>query len=262
MKNNHKLGLYVSYYLAKYNNEALEHLGYKNWNIAFSDISRKLDVNINSVKNWRDEFDPLFDHRAGWYQRPMITSRVTIAEALKNLTEHQIRGIVKDIISGDIQKNEKELQQLLNIVIDEKSKKEKGVYILRGPTGKAAEELFIKYFSETNKPIAGRLLDCRDLGTGYDFKITTDNSEYYIEVKGLSNEQGGILLTDKEWSLAQDKKESYFLCLISNLNSDPRITFIQNPAKELYPKKYLHTSIQVNWAVTSSQLTPLIEQSL
>lgn len=253
MKDNHKLALYISYYLAKYDKIALSNLGYKTWNSAFEDVSSKLKINTNSVKNWRDEFDPLFEHRAGWHQRPMSISRVTIAQALENLSELQVREIVKDILSGDIYKNDEELRSLLTI-INEDDHKEQRDFIIRAPTGKAAENFFIDHHSRTNTPMAGELVDFRDFGVGYDFKIQTNEAEFYIEVKGLSSEKGGILLTDKEWEVAHEKRENYFLCIVSNLENKPRVTFIQNPAEGLKPKKHIYTSIQVNWIVSPSEL--------
>lgn len=38
---------------------------------------------------------------------------------------------------------------------------------------------------------------------GYDFCINDDKNEYYIEIKGLSGESGGILFTNKEGKTAK-----------------------------------------------------------
>lgn len=257
MENNHKLALYVAYYLSRFNNEALKNLGYATWNNAFDDIGLRLKVNRHSVKNWRDEFDPLFEHRAGWYQRPMIPSRAKVVQALEHLPELQIREIVSDIISGKIQESKDELEQLLNIVTTDDNKKSGSVFILRTPTGKAAEEFFLRFFTENKKPVEGNLIDCRDLGVGYDYRIETGSDKYYVEVKGLAEFIGGVLFTDKEWITAKTEKEKYYLCLVSNLNEQPEIIFIQNPAEKIKPKKNIYTSIQVSWSVTRNQLAEL-----
>lgn len=253
MQESHKLALYVSYYLARFNNEALQNLGYSTWNQAFDDISEKLQVKKQSVKNWRDEFDPLFQHRAGWYQRPMTPSRVRVAQALESLEESQIQGIIRDILSGNIESDEE--AQLLNVVNEEKSNNH--VFALRGPTGKAAEELFIKHHANTGEPIVGRLTDCRDLCGGYDFKIEDGKTECYVEVKGLSGFTGGILFTDKEWTTAIKEQDRYYVCLVSDLNNDPVVTFIQNPVIKLFPKKNLYTTIQISWSISQCQLSDL-----
>lgn len=202
MENNHKLTLYVSYYLSRFNDEALSILNYPTWNSAFDDIGRRLNVKPHSVKNWRDEFDPLFGHRVGWYQRPMSPSRLKVAQALEDLNEQQIQGIVNDILSGKLQQEPDEEEQLLSIIKEDSRDKTSKKFILRGPTGKAAENFFINHFKISSLPMSGELIDCRDLGCGYDFKILTDNAEFYTEVEGLANISGGVLFTDKEWQTA------------------------------------------------------------
>jgi hypothetical protein len=145
MENNHKLGLYVSYYLARFDSEAYQKLGFGNQIETHTKIGDLLSVNPHTVKNWRDEFDPIFGHRAGWYQRPMSPSRVKVVQALENLEEPQIRAIIKDILYGKLKNEPEESELLLNIVSDDKEYSSKK-FILRAPTGRAAEEFFINHF--------------------------------------------------------------------------------------------------------------------
>jgi hypothetical protein len=254
MEDSHKLALYVSYYLSRFNDQALLNLGYSTWNNAFDDIADKLKVNRHSVKNWRDEFDPLFEHRAGWHQRPMIPSRIRVVQALENLDEFQIREIVQDIISGNIQNDREELEQLLNVVITDDNKNSTSKFVVRAPTGRAAEEYFIKYFLENKKPIDGNLIDCRDLGVGYDFRIESGDKINFIEVKGLSAFSGGVLFTHKEWTVAQKENDYYFLCVVSNINENPQVIFIQNPGNKFNAKRNIYTSIQISWSISENQL--------
>lgn len=257
MNPNHKLGLYVSYYLARFDKEAYQKLGFGNQVETHNKIGGLLAVKPSNVQNWRDEFDPLFGHRVGWYQRPMSPSRIRVVQALENLDEPQVREIVKDILSGKIQNDIDEYEQLLNIATTDDNNKRTSKFILRAPTGKAAEEYFIKYYSGNKFPMDGTLIDCRDLGVGYDFGIETAVKECFVEVKGLSDFSGGILFTSKEWITAKEKGEDYFLCVVSNLNEQPKIEFIQNPAKKLNPKKNIYTSIQISWSVSKNQLDEL-----
>lgn len=254
MENNHKLTLFVAYYLARFDKIALKNLGYKNWESSFSDISNKLDVKKHSVRNWRDEFDPLFGYRAGWYQRPMSPSRTNVALALENLDEPEIRAIVEDILSGKIGKDSENLNHLL-ILADESSDKEINTsFILRGPTGRKAEQFFIEYHRNNNLPFAGELVDTRDLGCGYDFEIKSTNNLHFIEVKGLANIEGGILFTNKEWEKAKQEREKYTVCLVSNINESPNILFINNPFAKLNPKKNIIQTVQVQWSVSNNEL--------
>lgn len=253
MENNHKLGLYVAYYLARFSKTAYENLGFGNMYISHQKIGEILSVPANTVRNWRDEFDPLFGHRAGWYQRPMTQSRIRVVEALKDLDEISVRAIVLDILNRNAQSKEYETEQLIHIVSDKEPDFETNKFILRGPTGKAAEEYFINQFNEGKTPFTGKLIDCRDFGCGYDFKI--ERSEIiYVEVKGLAGEKGGILFTNKEWQVANDFGKAYILCLVKNVEDKPEIKFINNPAQVFNPEKNIHTVIQVSWTVSEKEL--------
>ena len=254
MERTHKLTLFVAYYLARFDKTALKNLGYKNWDASFIDISKKLGVKKHSVRNWRDEFDPLFGFRAGWYQRPMSPSRTNVALALEYLGEPEIRVIVEDILSGKIENDKENLKHLLSIASDNKVKERKTSFILRGPTGKKAEQFFIDYHVGNNLPIAGELVDTRDLGCGYDFEIHAKSTKYFIEVKGLARNIGGILFTNKEWEIAEQEREKYTVCLVSNINESPKILFINNPFVKLNPKKNIIQTVQVQWSVSNNEL--------
>lgn len=248
------LGLYVAYYLARFNEVAYERLGFGSQAATHKKIGDILSVKQMTVQNWRDEFDPLFGHRAGWYKRPMSPSRVKIAQALEHLDELQVCGIVVDILSEKINEESDEKDILLTIASNKTSIKSKQNYILRISTGKVAEEYFQKYYLDYKKPVIGNLIDCRDLGVGYDFLIETLTEKYFIEVKGMSELAGGVLLTDKEWTVAQQEEEHYFLCIVSNLNKKPELKFIQNPAQKLKPKKNIYSSIQISWSLSQNQI--------
>jgi hypothetical protein len=257
MEESHKLGLYVSYYLSRFNEVAYKNLGYGNMLQTHNEIGHILSVPPNTVKNWRDEFDPLFGHRAGWYQRPMSQSRIRVVEALEDLDEISVRAIVIDILNGKAQTKEYETEQLVQIVSDKEPDFETGKFILRGPTGKSAEEYFINLFNENNTPFSGKLIDCRDYGCGYDFKIE-GSKLIYIEVKGLATEKGGILFTNKEWQKANDTGDNYFVCLVKNIDKIPEVIYINNPAKKFNPQKSIHTVIQLNWSVSEKNLQEIL----
>jgi hypothetical protein len=257
MENNHILCLYVSYYLSRFNEEGYNNLGFGNMNETHQKVGEILETNPHTVKNMRDQFDPLHGHRVGWYQVPLSPSRVKVVQALQDLDEIQIRSIVIDILSGKIKAEPDEEDLLVNIASEESKSNSPHKFILRAPTGKAAEEYFQKHYSQSYKPVHGKLIDCRDLGVGYDFRIETETEKYFVEVKGLSDFAGGVLFTDKEWSSAKEYGEKYFLCIVSNLSEKAEIAFIQNPADKLNPKKNIYTSIQISWSVTQNQLAAI-----
>ena len=112
----------------------------------------------------------------------------------------------------------------------------------------------MNYFENNKLPAKGKLIDCRDLGCGYDFKISGNEKKYYIEVKGIANSDGGILFTNKEWQTAIKQKNKYYLVLIKNILATPEISIIQNPAKKLKADKNFYTTIQINWSVSEKNL--------
>lgn len=254
MEENHKLGLYISYYLSRFNDVAYKNLGYGNMQETYNKIGQILSVSPNTVRNWRDEFDPLFGYRAGWHKKKMNPSRIRVVEALEELDEVSIRSIVKDILSGDVQNESDEFEQLISIASEPAPTNEQRKFILRTPTGKAAEEFFINSFESDQIPFKGALIDCRDFGVGYDFRIENEKEIIFIEVKGLSGSDGGVLFTSKEWQVANDKGDLYYLCVIKNIDSQPVIQLINNPAEKLNVSKNMHTVIQVSWSVSGKEL--------
>ena len=272
MENNHKLGLYVSYYLSRFDKEAYKNLGYGKQRATHQKIGELLDINSYTIHNWRDQFDPLHGHRVGWYQREITQSRINVARALEDLNEPQVRSIVNDILSGKIIEEPQEEAQLLSIDTDDSKDKQPKKFILRTPTGKAAENYFIQYFKETSLPKNGVLNDCRDLGCGYDFLIKSPaidfclnlpNSNFYnyllfiFILESTSYFVCKKLFINKEWSIANAYGENYYLCIVKNILDNPQIIFIQNPASKLKPKKNIFTTIQINWSVTEKEINNL-----
>jgi hypothetical protein len=156
-------------------------------------------------------------------------------------------------------KDIKDFSQLLQF-IEYSSKHDKRVYIPRAITGKLAEEFFEKDFECNTDLPRGVLKDCRDNGCGYDYEIiSADNQVSYVEVKGIAEDCGGVLFTNKEWDTAQNEGDRYYLCVVRNINEgEPTIQYIKNPAQVLSPSKHIQTIIQVSYSVTNKELVKLI----
>ena len=58
MENNHKLALYVAYYLSKFNVAAYNSLGYNTMDEAHKGIGKILNTNPHTVKNMRNQSNP------------------------------------------------------------------------------------------------------------------------------------------------------------------------------------------------------------
>jgi hypothetical protein len=70
---------------------------------------------------------------------------------------------------------------------------------------------------------------------GYDIRSKDDKGVYrYIEVKSRARE-GAVALTPNEWLMAQRLKDEYWLYVVINASTAPKLYVIQNPAEHLKP---------------------------
>ncbi len=255
----------VAFYLSKFGAEGLDRLGFQTYKQAFEEIGRSLNVKPNSVKNWRDEFDPYYDNqRKGWYQRGIRPSRQKILIGFDHLSEQALRSIVVDIMNLKARPRvEAELQSTLEEVkrsVGKRQMRSEIDYVARGVTGRRAEEFFIAQFQAMLTPFDGSLNDRRDEGVGYDFEVLNDSDRTLIEIKGLVNETGGISFTDKEWQVACRVQESYFLGVVSNISVSPKLGFVQNPARHFEPTHHAYATIDVTWRVNAQQVLKAVSK--
>lgn len=259
MKPQNELALITAYYLSRLDDKAYLSLGYKNFTEATRGIGAILRVKPRTIQGMRDEFDPFHQNsRVGWV-RELKGSRLKIMKSFQDTDDETLSEIVKEILFGK-EFNKSEEYQDIHVLFGEsktRGRQQSSVYIVRGPTGKAAEIFFIGYFEKNGSPVKGKLIDCRDLGCGYDFKVQDGDKYYFVEVKGLTKEDGGVLFTNKEWQMAQKYKDKYYLALVKNLFTAPVITLIQDPCSKLKPTKNIYTTLQVSWSVGAKALSIL-----
>jgi hypothetical protein len=256
---NHKLALYISYFLSRFNEKAYNILDYGNQGKTHIMIGNILGVNPHTVKNMRDEFDPLFGFRAGWYQRPMSPSRIQVVEMLENFSFDQVHNLVNDILvnKGDSY-NAEEICKIVQVNESNPGELQR-IYTSRGITGAKAEKIFKAHFLQIMPSFSGELIDTTLDGVGYDFKNSLES--IYIEVKGSANDQKGILLTDKEWESAKKIGVNYYLVLIYLINKKPTFLLLNNPANILSPQLSIQRTITMNWNVSHIQMHALVNNS-
>jgi hypothetical protein len=88
----------------------------------------------------------------------------------------------------------------------------------------------VRKYEET----AGRKVEDVHLkNLGYDItSVDLKSGELrLIEVKGLSAAGGNIILTPNEHRVANDRRDCFWLYVVTDCRKEPRITFIQDPAK-------------------------------
>jgi superfamily II DNA or RNA helicase len=90
---------------------------------------------------------------------------------------------------------------------------------------------------------------------GYDIRSTSPSGELrYIEVKARAT-TGAIVLTPNEWLMAQRLGEEYWLYVVENAATQPRLRIIQNPAAKLQPEEVVEVVRYVvkNWKEASDE---------
>jgi len=258
MKNpNNALALIVAYFLSKYDEWAYQELALaSNYSKTHQEIARILGVKSSNVKNMRDEFDPLHpNHRVGWYQKPLAPTRRVVVEKFQDLSREELRDYVREILLCSEKKNiPGAIKEIANEVLSDKTSNKDIVFYPRDITGQKAEKYFIAFFEDTKQPQPGKLIDKRNDGCGYDFEILSGTKSYQIEVKGLDGIGGGISFTSKEWDVANNRGESYYLAIVRNISGSPKIQFIQNPAVTYSPRRHLSTVVQIRWNLTEKDL--------
>jgi hypothetical protein len=211
-------------YLSKYDSAGLKKLGFESFVEAFNVIGYALGQKPASIKNYRDEFDPLFPNkRRGWHKRPTRDYCLKVFTEYKALDLDTFTSLIKSFAGYD----ESAWSEL-----EPKSKKPDGEsnFAKRLITGLAAERYFESAF-----PTLPEFKNCSAenttrLGCGYDFRLhrQTGGDFLAVEVKGLKETSGGLSLTPKEHELATALASRFFLFVVKN--------FRESPYHEIYPK--------------------------
>jgi len=227
-------------FLSKFDKTGLQNLGFNSFTEAFNVIGIALNIKPASIKNYRDEFDPFFSNkRQGWHKREIRQNCKTIYDEFQNLELADFILILKEIIYKN---NELD-------ILDEQTQEEPSSFAKRLITGQAAESYFKTSYNQINVFKNYNLEDVTMTGCGFDFKLSLDNNIFLaIEVKGLAKLKGNIMLTDKEYRVAQFLQERYFLFIVRNFNESPSHIFFQNPLSYNPPLQKIEKTIkQVTW---------------
>ena len=209
-------------YLSKFNDKALVELGFKSYVEAFNVLGLSLGSKASSIKNYRDEFDPLFpNNRQGWHKRPIREYCKQFYNEYQNVNFSNFSDLIKTFYISNYEV-EKFLKKALNKDYSESVAK-------RLLTGKAAEEYFKLKYSSIEIFNNYNLIDTTNMACGFDYKLTNESNYFCIEVKGLSEKSGSILLTEKEHNTAIQIPLNYCLFIVKNFKECPTHEIIFNP---------------------------------
>jgi hypothetical protein len=230
MSGQNKKALICAFFLAKFGSSGLDKLGYSNWKEAFAGLGKELGVNPNTVKNMRDEFDPCFGQRKGWYQRPLRPSRQALYDMFSEASLAEMLLYVRNCLGPRASSGLQHafLESTLN-ALDGNFSYSRAVSS-QMETGKKAERLFKERFKRL-RPGEGPLEDKTESGCGYDFHAGPPKKRSFYEVKGLKASSGSVRFTEKEWATAKRHKKRYHLAFVTDINRSPKIRLFNNPTR-------------------------------
>jgi hypothetical protein len=232
----------VAYAMSRLNTVFLERLHFRSWKNAFTRTGDSLGVPPASMKNLRDEFDPIHSFRKGWHQRPLRPNRQRVLAEFCEVGDEALLEIVGRILHRD----QKSVEEIVRPLAFAKERIENVAERLR--TGRLAEEFFLA----NSEPLCGlpskTLVDRRQDAAGFDFSVV-DRPQLAIEVKGLKESSGSVLFTDLEWRTACTRGNSYWLVVVGSLAATPKGKLWRDPAKSLTPKSDFRRTTIVSWKV-------------
>jgi len=233
-------------YLSKYDSAGLAALGFDSFIEAFNAIGYALGSKPASVKNYRDEFDPLFPNsRRGWHKRPMREYCRQVMERFRDLDFETFTGLVGSFFDYDANAESA-------VRPSAQGAKSEASFAQRLITGLAAE----RYFEEVQPtiPIFQDYLveNTTKFGCGYDYRLRTreDAADFVaVEVKGLRDATGSIAMTPKEYQAATTLKASFFLFVVRNFRESPSHKIFRDPASgPLQFRRAERVTIQISWS--------------
>ncbi len=210
-------------YLSKYDSAGLKKLGFDGFVEAFNVIGYGLGQKPASIKNYRDEFDPLFPNkRRGWHKRPTRDYCLKVFEDYRNLDLETFASLIKSFVGYD---------ESLWSEVQPKVEKLDGesFFAKRLITGLAAEHYFVSAYLTLDEFKDCEIENTTRLGCGYDFRLRPRSGRDFlaVEVKGLKAKSGSVLLTPKEHAIAAGLGGRFFLFVVKN--------FQELPYHEIYP---------------------------
>src|SRR5208283_1749109 len=198
-----------------------------------------------SIKNYRDEFDPLFpNRRKGWHRRPVRGYCLKVLEEYKDLDFESFTGLIESFVGYD-ENVWSEIQAR-----DEQDEGE-SIFARRLITGLAAEQYFESVQPTLLEFKGYGVENTTRLGCGYDFRLRTDAADQdflAVEVKGLKDRTVGLALTPKEHEVATDLRERFFLFVVKNFQETPFHEIFQNPlSSKLRFRRTERIMVHVSW---------------
>ena len=220
---NRDMAIVVGLYLSQFNEQALDAFEFSGYHQAYNVLGFSLGVKPKSINNYRDEFDSIFPNgRRGW-QRKLKPQSKAILDMAKDLTFDEFTFIIK----AHLAHKDVDLEDIQIPITSYQNKHEFSASRLI--TGKAAEEYFVQIYPTIDIFTDFDISDMTSHGCGYDFKLSKGMSRYYVEVKGMNEKNGNILMTEKEHKVADELLNRYCLFVVRDFRSTPFHNYYLDP---------------------------------
>lgn len=232
----------VGLYLSKFNSAGLRQLGFGSFAEAFNVIGSALGTRPASLKNYRDEFDPLFpNERKGWHKRSIRGYCKAVYDTFGALNLQDFTNLLKRVVY-----RQPDIDLLIENVEDNQGKDRS--FARRLITGQAAEQYFRSRYKEIDIFKDCDLEDTTRIGCGFDFGLRSSTDFYGVEVKGLDGPSGSVVLTDKEHSVGEILGGGFFLFVVKNFRDTPFHELHRDPlGGALVFKKIEQRKVQISW---------------
>jgi hypothetical protein len=245
MKNNlstRDKAILIGLFLSRFDEMALTEFDFDSFLQAFNTLGFSIGVKPASIKNYRDEFDPYFpNNRKGWHKRPLREYCKVFYNEYSKMNFPEFSALIKSVIVQNYE-IEKVMEQIEKKDLTESIAK-------RLITGKAAEEYFKTVYATIVEFTDYSLFDATNLACGFDYKLLCDPQFFCVEVKGLNLNTGSILLTEKEYRIANELKEKYCLFIVKNFAETPNHQYIFNPLHSgLVFKRMERKTVQISFS--------------
>jgi hypothetical protein len=234
-------------YLSKFDTLGLKRLGFESFIEAFNVIGYALGAKPASIKNYRDELDPLFPNaRQGWHKRPTRQYCLEIFEKYHALDIESFTGLLKSFIGYD--------EDAASIADTEETKVDsESLFAKRLTTGLAAEHYFEAIQPQLSEFKNYSVENTTRWGCGYDFRLSSSGASDFlaIEVKGLTERAGSLSLTPKEHEVALSLSDRFVLFVVKNFRESPYHDIYRNPLSgALKFSRRERVVVQVAWLTT------------
>lgn len=229
-------------FLSRCDTAGLERLGFASFKEAYNILGLAIGVKPASIKNYRDELDPLFPNkRRGWHGRPLRPHCEKVYETYKSHEVDELVSLIARFTGCDFD----------SAADDSKCHNDSTAHAKRLLTGRAAENYFLSNFNRHPEFTGSSAKDVTQAGCGFDFALTFSGNHgfFAVEVKGLSTANGTVSLTENEYRKAAELERNYFLYVVRNFDESPEAVTIRNPAYSEFPfVRRERRIIEVTWA--------------